>query len=368
MPDVGRVAVVGSGVVGASVAYRLAREGVDVLLVDAERPGEVTTGASLAWVNASAKAGQSAYFDLNFAGCREYEQLARELPSASWWHPTGHLRWDYCDDRELADAVEQLRASGYPAEVWEAARVNALLEPRITVPASSSVAWFPSEAWVDGPELARALVGAAVQMGATTAFGSELRAINAADGAVASIELAGGDTHKVEKLVNAAGPGAASVAGLLGRVLPMQHSPGLAVRVKTSHDLVGRVIHARGIAIRPDGPGRTFLLARGVEPALRTARRTPAQLGEEVRRIAARALPQLAGASLIEARIGYRPIPGDGLPAIGRAGEIDGYYEAVTHSGITLGPLIGRILATELINGEIDPLVAPFRASRFGSE
>jgi glycine/D-amino acid oxidase-like deaminating enzyme len=369
MRDVGRVAVIGGGVVGACVGYYLARGGADVLMVDAERPGELTTSASLAWVNASAKAAHQAYFALNFAGCREYEQLARELPDASWWNPTGHLRWDYRDDRELVDAVEQLKARGYPAEVWEAARVQTLLEPHVAFPSPSAlVAFFPSEGWVDGPKLARALVGAAVEMGATTAFGSRLRRINIASTGVSSIELANGEAYPVENLVNAAGPGAAGVARLVGRVLRLQHSPGLAVRVQMGRQWVGRVIHPSGIAIRPDGARRVFLLARSVEPTLRKAERAAGELGDEVKRLAAQAVPQLAGASVVDTRVGYRPVPVDGFPVIGKASDIDGYYEAVTHSGITLGPVVGRALAAEIIHGDIDPLVSPFRASRFRSE
>jgi glycine/D-amino acid oxidase-like deaminating enzyme len=371
MPDVGRVAVIGGGVVGACVGYYLARGGVNVLMVDAERPGELTTSASLAWVNASAKAAHQAYFALNFAGCREYERLVGELPGASWWNPTGHLRWDYRDDRELVDAVEQLRARGYPAEVWEAGRVQTLLEPHVAFPSSSGlVASFPSEAWVDGPELVRALVDAAVEMGATTAFGSRLRRINIAGTTVSSIELASGETYPVDKLVNAAGPGATGVARLVGRALPLQHSPGLVVRVRTNGEWVSRVIHPSGIAIRPDGARRVFLLARSVEPALRKAGpgRASGQLGDEVKRLAAQAVPRLAGASVVDTRVGYRPVPVDGFPVIGKASDIDGYYEAVTHSGITLGPVIGRMLAAEIVHGHIDPLVSPFRASRFRSE
>jgi glycine/D-amino acid oxidase-like deaminating enzyme len=369
MPDVGRVAVIGTGVVGACVGYYLAREGVNVLMVDAERPGELTTSASLAWVNASAKADHQAYFDLNFAGCREYELLVRELPGASWWNPTGHLRWDYRDGNELVDTVEQLRARGYPAEVWEAGRVQTLLEPHVAFPASSDlVAFFPSEAWVDGPELVRALVDAAVERGATTAFGSTVRRINVAGSAVSSIELASGETYPVEKLVNAAGPGAAGVAELVARALPMQHCPGLAVRVQASREWVSRVIHPSGIAIRPDGAGRVFVLARSVEPALRDGGHATGQLGDEVKRLAAQAVPPLAGASVLETRVVYRPVPVDGFPVIGKANDIDGYYEAVTHSGITLGPVVGRMLAAEIVDGQIDPLVSQFRASRFRSE
>jgi glycine/D-amino acid oxidase-like deaminating enzyme len=369
MPDVGRVAVIGSGVVGASVAYCLAREGVNVLMVDAERPGELTTNTSLAWVNASAKAADPAYFALNLAGCREYERLVGELPDASWWNQTGHLRWDYRDDQELVQVVDRLRARGYPAEVWEAGRVQAVLEPHVVFPSSSAlVALFPSEAWVDGRKLVQALVGAAVQMGATTAFGSRLRRVNRASTAVSSIELANGESYRVDQLVNAAGPGAARVASLVGRILRMQNSPGLVVRARTSGESVRRVIHPSGIAIRPDGARRVFLLARSVEPALRGSGPSSAQLGEEVKRLAAGVVPRLADASVVETRVGYRPVPEDGFPVLGKASDMDGYYEAVTHSGITLGPVVGRTLAAEIVHGHIDPVVSPFRASRFRPE
>jgi glycine/D-amino acid oxidase-like deaminating enzyme len=369
MPDVGRVAVIGGGVVGACVAYYLARERVNVLIVDAGRPGELTTSASLAWVNASAKVTDEAYFALNFAGCREYEWLVAKLGGSGWWHPTGHLRWDYRDDSEVVGAVEQLRARDYPAELWEAGRVQALLEPHVEFPSSSAlVASFPSEAWVDGPELVRKLIAAAVELGATTAFGSGLRRINMDGTAVSSIELGNGETCRVEHLVNAAGTGATHVASLAGRVLRLQHRPGLAVRAQTSRELVSRVIHPNGIAIRPDGAKRVFLLARGVEPALHERGSVPRRLAEEVKQLAARAIPRLAEASVVEARVVDRPVPVDGFPVLGKTNDIDGYHEAVTHSGITLGPVIGRSLAAEIVHGRIDPLVAPFRASRFRGE
>jgi glycine/D-amino acid oxidase-like deaminating enzyme len=87
-----RVAIIGTGALGACVGYYLAREGADVVLVDAGQPGARTTGASLAWVNASSKADNRAYFDLNFAGLREHQRLAAELADGAWWNQTGHLR------------------------------------------------------------------------------------------------------------------------------------------------------------------------------------------------------------------------------------------------------------------------------------
>src|SRR6185503_13103005 len=50
-----RVIVIGAGVVGANVAYRLAQAGAEVIVVDAGAPGGGTSGASFAWANSFGK-------------------------------------------------------------------------------------------------------------------------------------------------------------------------------------------------------------------------------------------------------------------------------------------------------------------------
>jgi glycine/D-amino acid oxidase-like deaminating enzyme len=357
----GKVAVIGAGVIGACIGYYLTRAGTDVLLVDAGNPGALTTSATFAWVNASNKADHRAYFDLNAAGLAEYEWLAAELGDATWWHQTGHLRWDYEDDCELARLVERVRARGYPAELWDTARAKRELEPCVNfAPPSRRVALFPSEGWVDGPQMVRALVDAAVSRGATTAFGSAVRAITHAGATVSSIELDNGERHSVKRIVNAAGPGAARVARLVDRDLPMEARPGLAIRLHAPGNPIRRVLHSPGVAIRPDGEARVFLLVRDVE----VARSQDSRIVDEALRSAATLVPALTEASVADVRVGFRPIPADGFPMLGAPGGIGGYYEAVTHSGITLGPVIGRALAEEIVHGRIHPLTASFRANR----
>jgi glycine/D-amino acid oxidase-like deaminating enzyme len=63
--------------------------------------------------------------------------------------------------------------------------------------------------------------------------------------------------------------------------------------------------------------------------------------------------------------LGLRPIPEDGLPAIGPAPGLEGLYLAVMHSGITLAPAVGRFAAMELLDGAEVELLAPFRPDRF---
>ena len=45
--------------------------------------------------------------------------------------------------------------------------------------------------------------------------------------------------------------------------------------------------------------------------------------------------------------------------------SVPGYYEAVSHSGITLAPVIGRLLASEILSGKRDEMLADFRPERF---
>jgi glycine/D-amino acid oxidase-like deaminating enzyme len=50
---------------------------------------------------------------------------------------------------------------------------------------------------------------------------------------------------------------------------------------------------------------------------------------------------------------------------VGAVSAVPGYYEAVTHSGVTLGPLVGSLLAREILTGKVDAAIFPFRPDRF---
>jgi glycine/D-amino acid oxidase-like deaminating enzyme len=59
-------------------------------------------------------------------------------------------------------------------------------------------------------------------------------------------------------------------------------------------------------------------------------------------------------------------MPADGRSSAGLLPSLPGYAEIVTHSGITLGALLARLVAEEITTGTVDPLLAPFRPERFG--
>jgi glycine/D-amino acid oxidase-like deaminating enzyme len=112
-PD--RVAVIGVRILGASVAWNLARHGANVVFIDAGQPGHGVTNWSFSWVNASNKTERRSCFDLNVAGMAAYRELAETIGSDSWWYPSGHLRWadDPAAEAKLLETAELLATWDY---------------------------------------------------------------------------------------------------------------------------------------------------------------------------------------------------------------------------------------------------------------
>jgi glycine/D-amino acid oxidase-like deaminating enzyme len=361
-----KVAVIGAGIVGSSVAHRLSEGGAEVVLIDGAEPGSGTTSTSFAWVNANNKLPRD-YFELNMAGMGEHERLRDEI-GGDWLYTTGNLIWAADEEQEnLEKRVERLRSWSYAAEMLPASTVNEKLEPGAIFPDTEiRIAHFPEESWTDAPALTRTLVEAAVRNGAHKLFGNAVRGIDV-DGEGVTLQLKDGEVH-ADAVVNATGAKANSVAEMVGRELPLDVFPGLLVRVAVPGEPLRHLMHTPRINVRPDGPGYVLLHHDSVDERLTddfagTEDPLCAELLERARLV----LPALEEAVVVEARFGMRPVPADGHSCVGALSAIPGYYEAVTHSGVTLGPLIGRLLAREILTDEVDPLIAPFRADRFPS-
>jgi glycine/D-amino acid oxidase-like deaminating enzyme len=362
-----KVAVIGAGIVGSSVAYRLSEGGAEVVLIDGAKPGSGTTSTSFAWINANNKLPR-AYFELNVAGMGEHERLRNEI-GGDWLYSTGNLIWAVDEEQEdLEKRVERLRSWSYAAEMLPASTVSKELEPEATFPDPDlQIAHFPEESWTDAPALTKMLVEAAVRNGAHKYFGNAVSGIEV-EGEGVLLRLEDGDAIYADVVVNATGAKAATVAEMVGRVLPLDVFPGLLVRVAVPGKPLRHLLHTPRINVRPDGLGYALLHHDSVDERLTddfagTEDPLCAELLERARLV----LPALEEAELVEARFGMRPVPADGHSCVGALSAIPGYYEAVTHSGVTLGPLIGRLLAREILTGEVDPLIAPFRADRFPS-
>jgi glycine/D-amino acid oxidase-like deaminating enzyme len=362
-----RVAVIGTGVIGAAVGWELSRRGVDVLFLDRGEPGAGVSNWTFSWVNASNKTQTREYFDLSVAGMSAHYQLAAQLGAEEWWHPTGHVRWAANDaaTEALRARVTQLTSWGYDAALWEAGQVARLLEPSVRFPAGDTpVAIYPGEGWIDGRALTARLVRDALRRGARAMLGTSVAEIVTADGRVTAVVTSDAQRHAVDAVVNAAGPDGDKVAALVGRPLPMRYEPGLILRLRGPVRPLQRVVHAPHVELRPDGHGQVVAHSREIDSQLVSHDQFPQALAHDLRALALDVVPALSGSAITGARAASRPIPADGFPSVGALDDVPGYYEAITHSGITLAAIIGEALAQEITGGEISPLILPYRPGR----
>ena len=366
--------MIGAGITGAVIAHRLAERGSAVLLLDRSdsETGSNATAASFAVVAAREQTSR-ALFDLCRAAMEDYRRLAWKLAQAPWYHVEGSLAWftDRAKAAALREQVQRLRDWGYAAEMLPASAMLDDLEPGLTfADPGTLVAWFPDEAWVDPQALTQRLVEGVRNAGGRVLMGPEREvvAIGIEAGRVSSLTLAGGQSIPVAAVVNAAGVDAGHMAALVGRRLPVLAPRSLVVRAELpdGDDPVRRPLRTDGIAIRPDGPGGVLLVPPG-EPGDRPPGPVPLddpRVGETIA-VAAAAVPALASAQPIEARVAAWPLMEHGLPSVGAVADIPGYLEAVTDYGVTMASLIARSLTDEIMGAPGNPLLEPFRPDRF---
>jgi glycine/D-amino acid oxidase-like deaminating enzyme len=361
--------VIGAGVIGASVAYRLAEAGAAVTVLEATRIGGGTSGISFAWTNANRKPPKP-YHDLNVAGMKAHAALGDAFGATPWWHGGGSLEWVAEPERAAqAENLARLQSWGYAAE-WITRREAQELEPDIDPAAigDAPVAFFPGEGWLDPVVYAHAMLSAArLRHGAKVVCGARVVDLIMAADRVTGVRLADGRQYDADTVVNCAGRWTNEATRDAGLHLPLAPTVGFLVLTPPVAAGLRRVVRTAVIDARPDGAGRLMLHWNPTDPTLSLDARLSPSMSEarDLVRRARQLLPSIGEIEAEAVRIGIRPIPGDHVSAIGPMPRTSGYYVAVTHSGVTLAPLLGMAAADEIVRGRQRAEFAPFRPARF---
>lgn len=364
-----RIAVVGCGILGASAAHALARFGCSVEIYDKGEPGSGTTRTTFAWLNSHRKQ-LIEYHLLNVAGMAEHRGLAG--PDAPWLRATGNLEWatDAAGQAQLEDTVQRLRDRDYAAR-WISAGEASAIAPGLRVPPQvEHFAWFPDEAHVHVNLLLSELLDRAREHGAALRCPSEVTNLQEQAGGVI-ITTAAGDHQRYDAVVLAAGRWSEPLAAVAGLTVPMSEVtstavPGLLGYTSAPSPQLGPVLTSPRLNVRSDTGGRLVLQALDLD--VHADPRTPPTLDSPTAKELTQRLRELldghSATSLEEIRVGLRSLPADGLTVAGRsrAGTV---YVLATHSGVTLGPLLGRLAAEELLLDQESSLLAGFRPQRF---
>lgn len=348
-----KITIIGAGLIGAALAFQLARRGRDVTVVEAGLPAAMASGRSFGWINASFSLSE-AHFALRFAGMAAHERLARALPGLH--RAGGCLWWEEAGEALVATAA-RLEAAGYPLERLGRAAI-ARREPALTAPPEEAL-FFPTEGWVDAAALSRSLLAAS---GARVLSGVRGH-LRVAGGRVTGVETPYG-ALAADQVVIAAGLGAPDLLAPLGLALPMLHRPGLLLRSAPVGLRLAHILAGPEQEIRQEVDGRLLAPAAAFHQsdAGDDLSDPLGQAGVALARISALlGLQDLRLETVMQAN---RPVPGDGLPVLGAVAGVAGLWLSVMHSGVTLAAIAAEALAAEMTGQGILPEAAPFRPDR----
>ena len=347
------VAIVGAGIVGASVAYHLARRGVSVTLVDrAPSPAAGVTGDSFGWIGDSGGAWPGGAEDLRASVLSDYRRLEAEVPGvAVRW--TGSLTWDDAPVR-LGDGARLARG-----QYWIGRGDVATLEPNLRDPPERAV-YTPTDGGVDPVGTAEALVQAARTLGARVVLGAGAAALRIVGGRVEGVASPAG-FYPASTVVLAVGADVGMLCEPLGVTLPVAASPAFRVHAAAPPGLIRTILASPAFEVRESRDGYLLMTAPHDEGAS----------GAALTRLAQQTLERVQASfggpgplRLLGHRVGRRPMPAGG-PVVGYVTPDTSVYVAVMHAALTLAPTVGRLVADELVRGESVAELRRCRPQRF---
>ncbi|KAM0323751.1 hypothetical protein ACHAQA_008688 [Verticillium albo-atrum] len=350
------IVVVGGGIVGASIAWHLAKE-ANVTVV-AEDLGGVATPNSFSWINAAA-GNPKFYYDFRHRSMKRWVEISNELPDLPFtWG--GSLNWNMPPE-ELNEYQENHSAWGYDLVRVSQTEISQI-EPKLEEDGLPEWGLLAGEEGAVEAEVAAVqLIAHAESLGAkvlkTTVTGFLKR-----DGRVRGVITPLGEVH-ADHVVLAAGLGSVPLLAAENIRLPLKGREGLLINsCPTTKKYLNKLYNGDELHMRQTADGR---IRSGADFSGGDSGEDPQKTADA---LFAKVQKTLKGGDELEFdyyTIGVRPDPEDGYPILGPTG-LDGLSVAVMHSGVTNAAIVGQLLAKQILTNVSDPLLSHFRLDRFG--
>jgi glycine/D-amino acid oxidase-like deaminating enzyme len=371
-----RVGVIGGGIVGASIALHLAERGARVTLFERAAPASGATQNSFGFLNV---------FDLDrhYQSVRQesvlaYRRLDTPLQLGITWG--GYINW-------TGDTTEARTVEGYAAMLdgtpEAVRRLDAeefrRISPAIAPGPIAAAFYSPLAGHIDPVWVTYRLLDRARSLGADLRYGAEVLHFKTESGRVRGIGIREGWVP-LDRVVVACGVDTPRLLSLVGFDLRLRHAPGILAHSVPIPELTkivydgpggmefkqmasGRIVGTDSLEA-PDIPGHDEIRRRTIDfpdAALRAAH------GKRILRRIATVMPGARAAVLDRLTLGFRPMPTDGFPVIGAVPGVSDVYVAVTHSGVTLAPILGQYVSQEVLTGTRVADLSPYRPERFSA-
>lgn len=363
------VVVIGGGVIGTSIAYRLGATGRRVILIEKGGIGaETSASCDKAIFLQSKKPGFPS--QLAKSSRQVYENLEEELGVSFEFKRAGgmiviqseaHLEF-------MKDFVNIQKAAGMDIQLLNQ-KDTLEIQPCLS-PSTIGSTYSSEDAEVNPLLLSQAFASAAKQYGVKIQTHTEVQSIEVNDGKVTGVQTNNGFIG-TDFVINAGGPFSPSLAKMVGIHLPIQPRRGvILISEKLKPIVSGNVLCSQYIVAKhltnddkddvpPFGIGLSLgqtdsgnLLIGGSREFVGFDKSVPSDVLKAIAAHAIRIVPSLSSVRIIRSMVGFRPYTGDGLPVIDFVPGIKGYIIAAGHEGdgIALAPITGLLVTALLDN------------------
>lgn len=391
-----RIAVVGGGIVGVSVAYHLSELTTDP--VDVYERGELASETTFKATAMIGVAGSDPYHRMKEYGFRLYNEFFADPAAEPRYRQSGRLRIATTEAgaKTLAEHVSHAHEQTSDEDVGTSHATkyaNSLVDyipggklhdrfllPPLATEHVEGALYRPQYGYIQdesrtlGPrELAFEFVERARENGVRFKTNTEVTDIATDGDSVTGIEIDDTTIVDVDSVVCAAGPWNDTLTSYAGLDLPIEHfrSPvySLALDEPLPYSLPTVKAHEASVGIHPKRADR-ILVTYTPEEERRTAHLStisntvPNEYRERALQSAERLLPALENATLTDEWVGIGTATPDSHPIVGWT-DIDGLALAVTMSGIQYAPAVGSIVARQLVDQDPTPFYDAVSISRF---
>ncbi|HXQ25207.1 MAG TPA: glycine oxidase ThiO [Candidatus Acidoferrales bacterium] len=367
------VAIIGGGVIGASIAFELAGQKLRVIVLDRQQPGQEASWAAAGMLSPGPHLpGDLPLVPLGQESLRLYPQFVAAVEEASgksaayardgaleiFLPPRGEAERDklVSEYRDLGLAAEPISLD--TVRQWEKS-IN---------PAMRAAAWLPEEGTVEPRALMDAVLTAARRRGV------EIRSDCPVTGLLREHDhctgvVAGSEKIVAAHVVVAAGCFCGEIArdgDLLTRYAPTRPVRGQMLALRAESVSLQRVLRAGRGYLVPRRDGR-IVVGSTLENAGFEKRVTAGGV-RQMLDAALEMLPGLAGAELVESWAGLRPGTPDDLPILGPT-DVEGLLIATGHhrNGVLLAPVTAKLVREWILNGGTTFEAEAFSPLRFSS-
>ncbi|MFQ6113481.1 MAG: glycine oxidase ThiO [bacterium] len=370
MKTSGDVLVIGAGIIGCSIAYRLAKEGLRVTVIERAQPGEEASRAAAGMLAPQADAAhglQGPLSELCYASHVLYPEFVAELEEETGirigYQTSGSIlvAADFKEAQALAGLLERQLSAGRQAEELSTQQLKEL-EPALADNIQVGV-YLPDDHYVDNRKLLRALAAAAASQGVQFLTGVPVIALEYKHSRVVGVRipervLSGGT------IINAAGCWAAQVDPSDRITLPVRPIRGQMVCLDKQPQPVYHLVHSSGCYLVPWPDGR--ILVGSTLENVGYNKEVTAKGIQQLLEAALKLVPSLESATIRKVWAGLRPDTQDNLPILGTT-NISNLVVAAGHfrNGILLAPITARLITELIVGGQSSISLEPFQQNRF---